>query len=146
MSLKNLLKLPTRLIEAREKADVTQRALAAEMGVHPTHLCGVERGRRRVNQPDFLPRFVLALGLSSAHLSELRWALMHDQVIQHAHAVGLAEVELMLISLALQVGHELDGGERAGIERLLAAALHSKRVLRSYVSNAAPQQEGAAMT
>ena len=145
MPRNNFLKLPSLLLDARETADVTQRALAAAMGVHPTHLCGVERGRRRVNDPDFLPRFVLSLGLSAAHLVELRWALTHDQVIQHAHSVGLADVELALVSLALQVAHELDSSERAGIERLLAAALHSKRTLRSYVAEAAPQQEGADM-
>ena len=145
MPVNKLLKLPSRVSGAREALGISQKALASSLGVHPTHLCGVEKGRRRVSHPDFLARLAEALKLSVSDLSELRWALAHDQVIDQAKVSGFAEVALQCLSAALQLEHELSQDEFDGLRLELEEALRSKRTLRPYVARASRHEEGRAM-
>jgi len=143
MSENELRKLPSLLLQAREAAGLSQRELARLLGVHPTHLCGFERGRRRIGQPGFLEQFASTLQLPMATLSQLRWALAHDQTIDQARQAGLSEVATGLVSVALQLERELEHVELVGVQQVLATALRSKRFLRSYSDPAAPTRQEA---
>lgn len=139
-----LRKLPSLLLEAREAAGLTQRELARLLGVHPTHLCGFERGRRRISQSSFLEQFASTLQLPTATLTQLRWALAHDQMVDQARQAGLNEVAAGLVSVALELERELEEAELAGVQQVLATALRSKRFLRSYSAGpAAPTRQEA---
>lgn len=145
MSVNKLLKLPSRVTGAREALGISQKALASSLGVHPTHLCGIEKGRRRVSHPDFLEQLADALKLSAGDLSDLHWALAHDQVIEQAKASGFVEVALQCLSTTLQLEHELSQDEFDGLRLELEEALRSKRKLRPYAARASRHEEGRAM-
>ena len=59
---RRLLKL---LVDARHKADLTQRDLAARLGCHPSWVAKVELGERRLDVIEFV-RLVRALGKDPA--------------------------------------------------------------------------------
>lgn len=125
---------------------MTQRAVAASIGIHPTHLCGIERGRRQISHPGVLEQLARALTLSADDLKGFRWALAHDQVIEGARTAGLSEAALALLSIFLELEHELDQDELAGIQRLMVTALQSKRVLSSYAGRSLLAKEGVIMS
>jgi transcriptional regulator with XRE-family HTH domain len=146
MNVNEWLQLPRRLSAAREAVGMSQRALAKQLGVHASQLCGLERGRRRVGRTEFLEEFSQSVGLSEARLDDLRWALAHDQVLEQAGASGLPDDTIRLLSSAMRAARELDGTVLAGFQHELDGAIRSKRHLGAWAARATSGQEDDAMT
>jgi transcriptional regulator with XRE-family HTH domain len=146
MPSNELLKLPERLAAAREAAGMSQRELARVLGVHPSQLCGLEKGRRRIAHAGFLEQFSRAVGLKNGSLADLRWALAHDQVVEQARVSGLSSAAIRRLSVSLQMERELDEDVLAAIEHKHVRTLQGKRLERSWLSGATSAKEGDAMT
>jgi transcriptional regulator with XRE-family HTH domain len=147
MMISDILKLPRGLARVREAAGLSQRSLAASLGVHPTYLCGLEKGRRQLSNGDLLGQLEASIALPTEQLDQLRWALAHDQVIKHAHAHGVSDRALELISLALQLERELADDVVEGYRQSMATGIQSGRFLHSRAADARAQKlEGTSMT
>ncbi len=130
MNATPLLLFPDALVSARQRRALSQRHLAVEMQMDPSHVCALEKGRKGAVTPALLERLAKALGLSAEERAGLEWAAIHDQVVLCArdHA---GEDAARMVSLGLQAQRALSTEEQQGVRALLFQLVSAKRALTS---------------
>ena len=61
----------------RDLNGIEQAALAEKVGIHPSLLCHIERGRRKC-QPDLLNRLAEAMGVPSADIETIERRITNE--------------------------------------------------------------------
>ena len=120
--------LPGRLVAARRRAGLSQKAAALSAGLNQSFLCALERGRRPVPSQDLLETVGKALRLDAEARAQLQWAAKHDLVLQ-AVADARLDGAAQLVAAALQAAEVLTADERHGLALRLMNVRQSKRLV-----------------
>jgi transcriptional regulator with XRE-family HTH domain len=131
------------LSQARRAAGFSQKALAADLGLHQTQLCAYERGRRAIDDLKTLTKLVAALRLDPADIATFTWAMRHDQIIASVERSGMPTAA-PIVSLALQASYLLSDEEMLGLQSFVSDLLKGKRKLSDLAARSAIPMRGQA--
>lgn len=111
MAVHSLQVFPARLRIARTTAGLKQETIAAAIGVNPSLLCALEKGRRWMTNEELVPRLVQALNSRPNEAEALRQAAMHDKAIHTLQRLGFPLELLVLVSQTLRLTEVLSPAE-----------------------------------
>ena len=132
----------------RQRAGLSQKALALTVGIDQARLCELERGRRSPQPGELLGRLAEALVLSVEQRQALIWTAEHDRLIREV-AQGPCAVATDLVSAALWATPALSSPAREGLTKLLTskAVIDAElRQLDALSGSTAPVGQGVPMT
>lgn len=106
MKIQFLYRFPQAIAGFRRDRRVAQKALALTVGIDPTRLSALERGRVLGPAPDLVRRLCAALRLSPAESEQLRQAAAHDRVMREITR-NVDRERHQLLALSLDAAHVL---------------------------------------
>lgn len=146
MKAQKLFLVPELIRRARLRAGLSQKVLAASVGLDQSFICAVEKGRRRVHARQPLDAISRATGMTPGEMQALLWAWRHDRVVTEAQSVGLPETAQRLVSRGLQAAQHLEHRELVGLEHTINSALRSKLELTALAERSDSSDEEVHMS
>lgn len=134
--MRELLRFHVRLIAARRRSGLSQRAVALAIHLDAAQLSRLELGKRPAPEEPLIARLASTLGLSQAESADLRWAAAHDKVMLALRSARLIEAG-RLVSVALVASRVLGRRELAGLVRYIEEAIASQERINQLAEKAA---------
>lgn len=145
MQVQNLFQVPGLLRQLREQSGLSQKALALQIGIDPSLLCALEKGRRHIHGRAQMEAIGKTLLLEPSHSQAMTAAWAHDRVFIDAQRAGYPLPALRLVSAGLIASMCLSNEELGGLAQNIHSAVCSKRELAKLIEQSALADEEVTM-